>query len=152
LPLRARPRPGCARLRPAFGAAAFHNLLAELHSQLVLGNPGDRAKAERGFAIKAQPEQGRQVLGIQKIDECPVLRYVAHCAAQVFGLERVKNRGLHKRIAPRGTALFNELKVILHWLTQPPELSMGVSLPVKPETVLVNFDKIVWIIALVSSR
>jgi hypothetical protein len=80
------------------------------------------------------------------------LRYVAHRAAQVFGLERVKNRGLHKRIAPRGTALFNELKVILHRLIQPHNFRWGLNLRVKPETVLVDFTKIVWIVAVVLPR
>ena len=127
--LRARPRPGDASLRPALNAAAFHDLLAELHAQLVLGNPGDRAKAQRGFAIKAQPEQGRQVLWMRKINEGSVLRYVAHCTAHVFGLERVKNRSLHKCIAPWGTALFCELMVILHRLTQPHNCHGGKPTP-----------------------
>jgi hypothetical protein len=58
----------------------------------------------------------------------------------------VKNRRLHKCIAPRGTALFCELMVILHRLTQPITC-YGAILRMKPETVLVNFAKIVWISA-----
>jgi hypothetical protein len=111
--------PGGANLRPAFNAAAFHDLLAELYSQLAPGMPGNSAKAERGVTIKTQPEYGRQVLGIGKIHERPVLRYVAHGAAQVFSLERVKNRSRHVRGTPRGTAFFNDFKVTFHWLTRP---------------------------------
>ena len=123
--LRRSPGPARMRLGPALDAAAFHDLFAELHAQLVVGNPGDRAKAERSFTIQAQPEQGRQVLWILKVHQCPVLRYVAHGAAQVFGLERVKNRGLHKRRAPRGTAVFNQLLVMLHLLIQPQNSLRG---------------------------
>ena len=125
LPWRARGGPGGAGLCPAFGAAAFHDLLAEFHAQFALGMPGDGAQAERGFAIKAQPEQGGQILCIGKFHQGPVLRYVAHGAAQVFGLERVKNRGRHKGRAARGAALFNAVKVILHWLTSPITLDGG---------------------------
>ena len=56
MPLCAKFGPVCVRLRPALDAAAFHDLLAEFHSQLKLGTPGDGAKAERGFTLKAQPE------------------------------------------------------------------------------------------------
>jgi hypothetical protein len=119
LPQRTWGVPGGACLRPALDAVAFHDLLAEFHAELALGVPGNRAQAERGFAIKAQPEQRGQALWLREFHLGTVLRDVAHGAVQVFGLERVEYRGLHKCRAARGAALFNAVNGILHWLTSP---------------------------------
>jgi hypothetical protein len=145
LPWRARRGPGNAGLCPAFDAAAFHDLLAEFNTQFTLGMPGDGAQAESCFAIKAQPEQRRQALWLGKFHQGPVLRYVTHGAVQVFGLKRMKYRGLHKGCAPRGAALFNALKVVHHWLTAP-ELSKAASLGAKPQIEFAKFTKIVRIV------
>ena len=98
--------------------------LVECHADPVPPAPDDMAKKLQSFLGEDQCEFIGNSHQVWKIQRGAGGGYVAHGAIQVFGLERVKNRSLHKRGAARGAALFNALKVILHWLTAP-ELSMA---------------------------
>ena len=86
---------------PAFVAAALDDLFAEFDAEMVLRLPGHRAKAQRGFSFKAQPENQWQFFCKRQFKKRPVLRQVTNHAAYMFILVGIKNHRIHKRRTPR---------------------------------------------------
>ena len=102
------------RLAPALGAAALGDLLAELDANVIFRMPGNVAEAQRGFAVKPQPENQWQFFRQRQFQQRPILRQVAHHAAHVLILVWIENNCRHQRRAPRRPAFLFDLRVAFH--------------------------------------
>lgn len=129
-------------LAPAFRAAALDDLFAEFDAEMVFRLPGHRAKAQRGFTLKAQPENQRQSFCKRQFEKRPVLRQVTHHASYMFILVGIENHRVHKRRAPRRAAFLVTLRIAFHGLAKPKRFHSQ-SLGQIPKTIIINFTKIV---------